>query len=175
MERRSCAFTGHRPQKFPWGRDETSIECKRLKVSLYNQIVRLANAGTTDFLSGMAEGTDTWAAQSVLYLRSQSDRIKLHCILPCKTQAKQWSSTAQALYYSILERADSIVYVNQQYKKDCMLERNRFLVDHSALLLAVYDGGQRSGTAATVRYARMQKREIILLDPMTRKIIHEKP
>lgn len=81
--RNTCAFTGHRPEKLPWRRGETDEGCKRLKRALYNQIVRYANAGVTDYLSGMAEGVDTWAAQSVLLLRRQSSSIRLHCILPC--------------------------------------------------------------------------------------------
>ena len=174
MKNTSCAFTGHRPQNFPWGRNDASDLCKRLKIALYNQIVHFANAGVTDFLSGMAEGADTWAAQSVLHLRSQSDTIKLHCILPCKAQAAKWDSSAQKLYYSILEQADSIVYVHQKYTSSCMLDRNKFLVNHAALLLAVYNGGQHSGTAATVRYARAQKRKIFILNPMTQIVTYDR-
>ena len=48
-----------------------------------------------------------------------------------------------------------------------MLERNRFLVDHAAALLAVYKGGYRSGTAATIRYAQKMDREIIIIEPIT--------
>lgn len=44
-----------------------------------------------------------------------------------------------------------------------MLERNRYLVDHAAKLLAVYNGERRGGTAMTVRYAQKLKRQIIIL------------
>ena len=53
-----------------------------------------------------------------------------------------------------------------------MLERNRFLVDHAAALLAVYNGERRGGTAATMRYAQKMGREIITIDPATRLISH---
>lgn len=56
-----------------------------------------------------------------------------------------------------------------------MLERNRFLVDHAAALLSVYNGEQRGGTAATVRYAQKMGREIIMIDPITRLISHYEP
>ncbi|MCI8677851.1 MAG: DUF1273 domain-containing protein [Lawsonibacter sp.] len=69
-------------------------------------------------------------------------------------------------YRSILDRADSIVYVSRTYYKNCMLDRNRFLVDHAAALLAVYNGERRGGTAATVRYAQKMGREIIVIDPI---------
>ncbi len=58
MERKSCSFTGHRPKKFPWGYDEADVRCVALKKALAEQITKLVDAGYTDFLSGMAEGTD---------------------------------------------------------------------------------------------------------------------
>ena len=149
-----CAFTGHRPRKFPWKYDEADSRCLALKAVLADQIAALVDAGFTQFLSGMAEATDTWSALSVLTLREKNPAIRLHCILPCKEQAEKWSASSQNLYYSILDRADSIVYVSRAYHKNCMLERNRFLVDHAAALLAVYNGERRGGTAATMRYAQ---------------------
>lgn len=174
MNRKSCAFTGHRPKKFPWGYNESDIMCVKLKDALAKQIALLAKAGITDFLSGMAEGTDTWAAMVVLALREKNPMLKLHCVLPCKTQAEKWKAPAQELYRFILERADSIIYVSREYHKDCMLERNRFLVDHSGLLLAVYNGERRGGTAATVRYAQKLGREVWVLDPATHHVTCEK-
>lgn len=171
---RACAFTGHRPRKFPWGYDELDTQCVSLKSVLTEQIEQLAMNGVTQFLSGMAEGVDTWAALAVLALREKNDALKLHCILPCREQAEQWGAPAQALYRSILEQADSVVYVNRDYKKDCMLERNRFLVEHSDILLAVYNGERRGGTAATIRYARKAGREVWIMDPETHLVTREK-
>ena len=171
----ACAFTGHRPQKFPWQYDETDSRCIALKSALAEQIRLLTDAGVTQFLSGMAEATDTWSALSVLALREKNPAIKLHCILPCREQADKWSSSSRNLYRSILKRADSIVYVSREYHKDCMLERNRFLVEHASILLAVYNGELRGGTAATMRYAQKMGREIIVIDPTTLDIINKGP
>jgi len=54
-----------------------------------------------------------------------------------------------------------------------MLERDRYLVDHTSVLLAVYDGTRRSGIGATVKYARKLGRKIIIIDPLTLAITHE--
>ena len=140
MMNKVCAFTGHRPNKLPWRYDETDSRCVALKVVLAEQIAALTEAGFTQFLSGMAEATDTWSALTVLSLRKNNPAIKLHCILPCTTQAEEWSDSSRKLYRSILERADSVVYVSRDYHKNCMLDRNRFLVEHAATLLAVYNG-----------------------------------
>ena len=173
MINRCCAFTGHRPHKFPWKYDEADSRCVALKAVLAEQIAALVNAGFTQFLSGMAEATDTWSALSVLDLREKNSAIKLHCILPCKEQADKWSVSSRDLYHSILDRADSIIYVSRAYHKNCMLDRNRFLVDHASMLLAVYNGVRRSGTGATVNYARKLGREIIVIDPLILSVTHE--
>ncbi len=175
MIENSCAFTGHRPQKLPWRYDESAAGCVRLKAILAEKIAELADAGTTTFLSGMAEGTDTWAALAVLALREKNPALKLHCVLPCKGQADRWTASARALYFSILEQADIVTYVGEDYHKDCMLERNRYLVDHAAKLLAVYNGERRGGTAMTIRYARKLGRETIIIDPSSGLVVHEKP
>ncbi|MDE7245343.1 MAG: DUF1273 domain-containing protein, partial [Oscillospiraceae bacterium] len=87
-------------------------------------------------------------------------------VLPCKGQEKQWSASAQELYFSILEQADDIVYVGRECSKNCMLKRNRYLIDHAACLLAIYNGEWRGGTAMTVRYAQKLGREVIILKPV---------
>ena len=83
----AAAFTGHRPQKFPWRYHEADPRCVALKAVLAEQIAALANAGVTQFLSGMAEGTDVWSALSVLTLQEKNPKVNLHCILPCREQA----------------------------------------------------------------------------------------
>lgn len=165
MIKGSCAFTGHRPRKFPWGYNEQDSRCVALKDVLTMQIKRLIEIGYMDFLSGMAEGADTWAALAILALRKEEPALKLHCVLPCEGQADKWTASARTLYSSILDQADSITYVGREYSRDCMLKRNRYLVDHASCLLAIYNGEQRGGTAMTVRYARKLGREIIVLDP----------
>lgn len=168
----SCAFTGHRPAKFPWKYDEKDPRCVELKAVLARQIEKLAAAGVTDFYTGMALGVDTWAAIAVLDLRERNPAIKLRCVLPCEGQETKWSTSAQILYKDILGDADSVEYVKRTYDRKCMLERNQRLVDSAALLLAVYNGEKRGGTAATVRYARKAGREILVIDPITRSVSH---
>lgn len=166
----ACAFTGHRPKSFPWKYDEAAPDCVLLKEVLAEQIKMLADRGVTDWLSGMAQGVDLWCAQIVLDLRKENPALKLHCVLPCKGQESKWAISAQEHYRSILVQANEVVYVGQEYSRDCMLKRNRYLVDHSSFLLAVYNGTRRSGTGATVRYALKQGQEVIIIDPISRNI-----
>lgn len=170
---RCCAFTGHRPAKLPWKYDEKDKRCVELKGMLTNQIEKLIAAGVTDFFTGMALGTDTWAAMAVLDLRERNPAIRLRCVLPCEGQEIKWTIPAQERYQYILSEADSIEYVGHVYHEKCMLERNQRLVNSAAFLLAVYNGEKRGGTAATVRYAQKVGREIIVIDPVARQIANE--
>ena len=106
----SCAFTGHRPQRFPWGFHETDPRCAALKAVLCCEIKALHQAGVKAFFSGMALGVDSWAAQAVLALRKEDPAVTLHCVLPCEDQDKRWSPPAQKAYREILVQADSISY-----------------------------------------------------------------
>lgn len=173
MERNSCAFTGHRPHKFPWHYDEADSRCVALKAALAAQITALAGTGVTDFYSGGADGVDCWAALIVLELRKKNPALKLHLLLPHEGQADKWSDSAQERYRYILEQADSAEYASREYYDGCMLDRNRQLVEAAGLLLAVYNGERRGGTAATVRYARKLGREIISLNPVSLVCIRE--
>lgn len=162
-----CAFTGHRPHKFPWKYNEEDSRCVALRAVLMEQITRLVDAGVTDFYSGGADGVDCWAALIVLELKKKNPALRLHMILPHEGQADKWSDSAQERYYSILKRADSTEYVSQGYYDGCMLDRNHRLVETAGTLLAVYNGERRGGTAATVRYAKRLGQEIIILDPVS--------
>ncbi len=99
--------------------------------------------GVTDFLSGMALGVNTIYSELILAQREKNPALRLHCILPCVEQDAKWSASARERYRSVLKQTDSIVYVNRSYQKICMLERDRFLVDWSDYLLAVYIVGEK--------------------------------
>ena len=169
----ACAFTGHRPHKFPWKDNEDDLRCIALKKTLIEQITALSEASITDFFSGMADGTDHYCAQIVLDLRQNNPALKLHCVLPHVGQEGKWSDSAQERYHSILKQADSVEYVSHDYYDGCMIERNHRLVDSAGLLLAVYNGVKRSGTGATLNYARKLGRGIIMIDPITRHVAYE--
>lgn len=56
--------------------------------------------------------------------------------------------------------------VSREYYNGCMLDQNRRLVNPAGVLLAVYNGERRGGTAATVSYARKVGCQIVIFDPI---------
>ena len=103
-----CAFTGHRPQNLPFRFDETDERCLRLKAELRNLIVQMIEQkNVTHFISGMALGIDTYAAEMVLDLKTDFPFITLECALPCETQAAKWSERYRNRYFKIVEQCDT--------------------------------------------------------------------
>lgn len=167
---KACAFTGHRPKSFPWGYNETAQDCVLLKKVLTEQIAALVDDGVTGFISGMALGVDLWAAQIVLDLRKKNPAVKLCCALPCEGQEKKWPTKTQEQYRDILQQSDKVICLSKAYTSNCMHDRNRWMVDHASVLLAVYNGTYRSGTGMTVRYANDKRRKVIVIDPISRTV-----
>ena len=63
-----------------------------------------------------------------------------------------------------VDACDLETVVQRSYDRYCMLRRDRYMVDRSAAVLAVFDGAP-GGTQYTLNYAMDKKREILLLDP----------
>jgi len=123
MQRTSCAFTGHRPHKFPWRYNEADSRCVALKATLVEQITALAEGGVTQYYNGGADGTDLWCAEIVLALREENPALILRCILPYEGQADKWSDSAQERYHSILKQADTVDFAKRSCRSSQM-QRN---------------------------------------------------
>ena len=65
-DRMVCAFTGHRPERLPWGGDEADARCAALRHRMEQVVTELHAQGYDTFLCGMARGCDTLFAESVL-------------------------------------------------------------------------------------------------------------
>ena len=149
----ACCFTGHRPDKLPWGRDESDPRCLALKAALEDALDRAYQAGCRHFICGMAQGADLYFAEAVLELRERHPEVTLECARPCETQADSWPQEERRRYEAILDRCNYETLVQYHYDRFCMMRRNRYMVDHSGRLIAVYDGVPKGGTAQTLAYA----------------------
>lgn len=165
-----CAFTGHRSHKLPWRGNEAAPDCVALRRVMLEQIERLIHLGVTAFLTGMAEGVDMWGAMHVVQLKSRYPEIRLIAVLPHMKQEENWPPQIQERYNKLLEAADVIVMLRQNFTDTCMMDRNRYMVDHADVLLAVTDGRRRSGASATVNMARRLKRHVVHIHPATRVV-----
>lgn len=166
-EAKTCCFTGHRPQSLPFRFNEQDERSTRLKQLLREEIERqIVEEGVTHFISGMAIGVDMYAAEIVLELKAKYPQITLESAIPCETQAVKWSSALRERYYMIASKCDKETLIQQRYTADCMHKRNRYMVDSSDTVIAVWNGTP-SGTGKTVKYAEEQKKTIVVINPET--------
>ncbi|MBQ9534812.1 MAG: DUF1273 family protein [Clostridia bacterium] len=168
----ACAFTGHRPQRFSFGYDETHPDCLRLKEALAQQIELLYLGGMRRFYTGCAQGVDMWAGEAVMELARTRSDAELCCAVPFAGHELGWSAPLQRRYRDMLRAASEVKVLRESFTPDCYHVRNRWLVDSSHMLLAVYDGSAaRSGTGYTVNYARRLGRNIVCIRPDTLEIV----
>ena len=119
--------------------------------------------GITNFISGMALGVDLDFAETVLKLRNDFP-ITLECAIPCPNQRLNWDVKDKLRYDSILKRADNVKLVSERYTAECMLKRNRYMVDKSELIIAVFNGIKKGGTWYTINYAKKENKVIVLIE-----------
>jgi len=163
MERAStCTFTGHRENKLPWHTDETDPRCLRLKQSIYDAVEAVYRSGVRHFICGMATGCDMFFAEAVLALRAERPDVTLEAAIPCEGQSNRWTAEQRRRYDRLVAECDFFTVIQRDYSPDCMLRRNRYMIDASAVLIAAYNG-KPGGTQSTLLYALRQGLQIIEL------------
>lgn len=164
-----CAFTGHRPQKLPFGFDEEDERCRDFKRRLRETLVELIGKGYTHFLSGGALGMDMWAAEAVLELKGDCPCLLLEMVSPFDGQARRWDTLSRERHERLFALADIVTATGHHFSPYCMHRRNRYLADNADLLLAAYDGTP-GGTAETVAMARALGVPVRILPPVEREL-----
>lgn len=160
-----CCFTGYRPDKLPWGMDEQDPRCLLLKASIAQELERLYYLGFRHFISGMALGSDLYFAEAALELREKHSELTVEGAVPCAKQSDRWPADQRRRWRDILDHCDLETMVQQNYDRWCMHHRDRYMVERSAAILAVFDGSP-GGTQYTLNYAMNQGLDILLLDPL---------
>ena len=146
LRQHRCCFTGHRPEKLE---QSESVVVEALKKEIRTAIAD----GFQTFISGMARGVDIWAAEIVLVLRDEGAAVRLICASPYRGFESRWSRDWQERYRLVMGRADLVRFICPAYRRDCFQRRNEWMVDHSARVIAIYNG-EGGGTRNTVAYAK---------------------
>ena len=158
----TCTFTGHRENKLPWRGNENDPRCLRMKEQIAAAVDAAYAAGKRHFICGMATGGDMYFGEAVIALREEHPEVTLEAAIPCEGQSKQWSLQLRKRYDRLAVACDYHTVVQREYTPECMMRRNRYMVDASSMLIAVYNG-RPGGTQATLLYAIRQGLEIIEL------------
>ena len=159
MRKKRCCFTGHRPEKLQASEEEVQ---KALAEAISNAYAD----GFSTFISGIARGVDIWAAELVLELKKQHPEVRLVCALPHPDFETRWKAEWQHRYRAILNQADLVKTICPVYNKGAYQRRNEWMVDHSARVIAVYNG-ELGGTRNTINYAELHGMQIVCLGSLS--------
>lgn len=159
-----AAFTGHRPESLPYSED--SQEFIPLLQAIWTEIDHLIEMGVDTFYCGAARGSDIICGEDIVFRKTLCSKpFTLICSIPFKEQPRGWELEWKMRYWDLLKNSDRIVQTSDRYQRGCYHIRNRYLVDHSDILLAIYDGYSSGGTAYTINYAKKTGKPIIIIDP----------
>lgn len=136
----TCCVTGHR--------DIPEGKAMMVREQLQQEVLQAVAMGYTHFISGFAIGADLLFADIVVELK-RTYPITLEAAIPYRDRLR----TPDSHFQRLIKDCDTVTVLTEKYSKGCFMLRNRYMVDHSSLVLAVYDGRKTGGTAATVRYA----------------------
>lgn len=153
MRLRRCCFSGHRPEKL--SQPETEVQ-----EWLTEQITNAVDDGYLTFITGMAMGVDIWAGEIVVTLREQNPKLHLIAASPWPGFAARWNEEWKTRYFSLLKKADLVRFTSQKYQQDIFSKRNIWMVDHSARIIAFYNGAD-GGTKDMLEYAAEKGLEIV--------------
>lgn len=141
-----CCFTGHRPEKL-------TVPEPIVIAALDKEIRQAVADGLNVFITGMAPGVDIWAAEIVIRLRDEEHLpLKLIAAVPHPGFENRWSVDWQKRYAAVMAAADLTRDISPKYHRGVYQVRNEWMVDHSARVIAVWNG-QPSGTKNTIVYA----------------------
>jgi uncharacterized phage-like protein YoqJ len=138
----TLGVTGHRPDRLG------GYDLKTRRALGGFAVDHLVHARPDRVITGMAIGWDLAIAAAAVALD-----IPFTAAVPFEGQEKRWPADAQRRYRALLARAAKIDIVSPYPGSEAFLERNRWIVDRSDRMSALWDGGTTGGTAACVRYA----------------------
>ena len=182
----TICFTGHRPDKlggYDWNTDKN----QRIIKALRTRIIELINSTEPNinhfkFIHGGALGIDQMSFEICKELKESTlkfnpCRIELELAIPFYKQASKWFNKKDVDRFNSQKlRADVVTLVDtvEGYRFDIvpvgdyhpakMDLRNRYMVDNSAIVIAVWNGS-KGGTKNCVNYAKKLGKEIIIINP----------
>lgn len=167
---KALAFTGQHLDWLSSDGNQLSAPYIQLKALLLDEIMQRAAQGYDTFYCNAERGADIIFGDMVLWVKATTyPTLRLICVIPHEGQAATWPEEWRDRYFKLVDRADDMVLMSHRHTHDCYQKSNQYMVDNAKALLAVYDGKQAGDAAYTVEYAQEKGREVVLIDPETRK------
>lgn len=160
---KSLCFIGS--DRLHWRLNKKTSNCLKFKELLGWQIRKLVTKiGVLNYISVIDKGMDFDIADIILDLKRVYP-ITLECLILHKNQTVCRSDHDREHSFSILQQADRLTIIQSHFMEDRYRNRNRYMIDHSDYVYAVWDGVSDE-TGDIIHYAREKRRQIYFIDPV---------
>lgn len=188
----AACFTGHRQLNGKYfNRENPSNEWSNLAWKLREIVEGLMIAGYNDYLVGGALGVDMVAGLVLCKLKEDRNNNGvrenfareaynntrlgtpyIHLILPCIGYNNRWIYDRDKKDLARIEgmshyKSNPVWVCHGDFHIGMLHKRNEYMVDYTNLVIAVWDGREKGGTWACLRYARSKHRDILIVNPYT--------
>ena len=150
MAETTCGVTGHR--------DIPDDQIESVKHSLRLEIDKAIADGYTTFLSGFAEGADQLFAEIIAEMCKDNPILHLEAVIPYHNRYRKLMKNERTK--ALLESCSNIEIISEELTSNVYMKRNRYIVEHSNRVIAVYDGRDKGGTVSTIRMVHAQRKEL---------------
>ena len=133
-----------------------------------NTMMRRAFEGTafeslSDHLHGtnaiaISETDATAPARILAKYAKQFPALELIAVIPYRKRLDGLNKKTRTR--ELLEACADVVVIQEKYLPSVYSHRNRYMVEHSDRVIAVYDGRETGGTAKTIRFTHRMKKEL---------------
>lgn len=170
---KTICFTGHRENSvIPYRGEQIyyGITLRTVQLMLFRYIDMAVESGYKTFISGLAAGTDLWAAKYILGKKHSDSSIRLIGVMPYLRHAERFSDRYKELLADAERGADMLLTTNtdplvvygksrggEKTSPDLYRVRNYFMVDNASAVISYFnEGSYKSGTSQTLNYAVRQ-------------------
>lgn len=150
MNMKICCVTGHR--------DIPKEQKSYVRESLRREILAAIADGFTGFMSGFAEGVDQDFAEIVIELKQTYPDLQLMAAIPTRQRLNSLEKKPETK--AMLDCCSDITVIREDYHPSVYSHRNRYMVEKSGRVIAVYDGREKGGTVGTIRFTHTLKKEL---------------
>ena len=150
MQGKTCCVTGHR--------DIPAEQVDHIKKSLEQEVDRAISDGFTCFISGFADGVDLLFAGIVAERIAKNPMLKLIAAIPYRRRLDTLKKSERTK--ALIDLCAEIYIAADDYRPSVYAKRNRYMVERSDRVIAVYDGREKGGTAGMIRLTHKMKKEL---------------